>query len=128
MDNSILERCKVRHQEYQSMTQLRARNIPFSTVLYPITVTKRLVLQSLIYTWTLSISPRSLHAISLFIIVANFQGLRRLPMAFSPHIESCGGILTSGVRVDLTFVPLGCQERRNWMEGHVMAAIEIHSV
>lgn len=59
---------------------------------------------------------------------SKFTGLRRLPMAFSPHIESGGGILTSGVRVDLTFVSLGCQERRNRMEGHVMAAIEIHSV
>lgn len=49
-------------------------------------------------------------------------------MAFSPHIESSGGILTSGVRVGFTFVPLGCQERRNRMEGHVMAAIEIHPV
>ena len=44
MDISILERCKVRHQEYQSMTQLWVRNLPFSTVLYPITVTKSLVL------------------------------------------------------------------------------------
>jgi hypothetical protein len=85
-------------------------------------------LQGLIYGWTVLIPPRSLHAISLFIVVTNFQGLQRPLMAFNPYIESYSGRLASGVKVDLTSLPLGRQERRNWMEGQVMDAIEIYSV
>ena len=104
------------------------RNIPFSTVLYLIPVTKRLTLQGLIYAWTVLILPRSLHAISLFIVVTTFQGLQRPLMAFDPYIDSYSGRLTSGVRVALTSLPLGRQERRNRMEGQAMDAIEIYSV